>query len=546
LLLALAVGCAAVLATPAAAAPLISYPDFSSVVGLQLNGSTVQSGSHLQLTSAVGGEESSAYSTTQVATGQSFSSSFELSMTGGSMYPADGIAFLLQSQGIGAVSTSGLGGAMGYAGVSPSLAVEFDIFPDMGDPGYPVLKAGEDHVGITENGDPFTYLACATVDVPPDAPCTTSLPAGIPIYGAPVYGWVDYNATSTQLSVFVSATATKPAAPTLTTTVNLAGLLGASTWAGFSSATGTFYAEQDVLNWQLAYTPAPVVLLAPAVSGTAQQGQQLSATQGSWSDSPTGFGYQWLQCDSAGNGCTAIAGATAPGYTPQAGDVGHALRVTVTASNPGGATPATSAPTAIVLIAVPANTVLPVISGTAQQGQLLSASQGSWSNSPTGFGYQWLQCSSSGSGCQAITGATSQTYTPGASDVGSTIRVGETASNASGAGASVISNPTAVVLAKPASHTAAPNTRVLTEQISSKAHSAKFRFQATGKSSGFECALVRKPAGRHAKTPSPKYSSCGSKKTFEHLKAGSYVLYVRAVGPGGTDKTPATYSFKIT
>jgi hypothetical protein len=28
---------------------------------------------------------------------------------------------------------------------------------------------------------------------------------------------------------------------------------------------------------------------------------------------------------------------------------------------------------------------------------------------------------------------------------------------------------------------------------------------------------------------------------FRHLQAGSYVFYVRAVGPGGPDGTPATY-----
>jgi hypothetical protein len=90
----------------------------------------------------------------------------------------------------------------------------------------------------------------------------------------------------------------------------------------------------------------------------------------------------------------------------------------------------------------------------------------------------------------------------------------------------------------------APNTLLVQEQVSG--HSAKFHFKATGDSTGFECALVRKPTRKGAKTPSPKYSSCGSSKTFKNLKVGSYVLYARAVGPGGADKTPATYKFKIT
>jgi hypothetical protein len=94
-------------------------------------------------------------------------------------------------------------------------------------------------------------------------------------------------------------------------------------------------------------------------------------------------------------------------------------------------------------------------------------------------------------------------------------------------------------------HKAAPSTRLIFEQISSKHHSAKFRFKAAGGSPRIQCALVRKPTRKGAKTPSPTYARCGSTKTFKGLKAGSYVLYVRALGPGGVDPSPVRYSFKI-
>jgi hypothetical protein len=93
-------------------------------------------------------------------------------------------------------------------------------------------------------------------------------------------------------------------------------------------------------------------------------------------------------------------------------------------------------------------------------------------------------------------------------------------------------------------HIAAPTTKLVFEQISSRHRTAKFRFKASGKSTGFRCALVRVPTRKHAKTPSPKYVACGSSKTFKHLKLGKYVLYVRAVGPGGT-RSPVVYRFKI-
>ena len=94
-------------------------------------------------------------------------------------------------------------------------------------------------------------------------------------------------------------------------------------------------------------------------------------------------------------------------------------------------------------------------------------------------------------------------------------------------------------------HIAAPTTKLVFKQISSRHRTAKFRFKASGKSTGFRCALVRVPTGKHAKkTPAPRYVACGSSKTFKHLKIGKYVLYVRAIGPGGT-RSPVVYRFKI-
>jgi hypothetical protein len=112
----------------------------------------------------------------------------------------------------------------------------------------------------------------------------------------------------------------------------------------------------------------------------------------------------------------------------------------------------------------------------------------------------------------------------------------------------VVTPPPVVVTPPPPAagkaHVAAPRTRLVFEQISSRLRTAKFKFKATGKSTGFRCALVRLPISKHAKTPAPKYVACGSSKTFKHLKIGKYVLYVRAVGPGGT-RSPIVYRFKI-
>jgi hypothetical protein len=93
---------------------------------------------------------------------------------------------------------------------------------------------------------------------------------------------------------------------------------------------------------------APANTAAPTISGNPTQGQALSSTNGTWSGSPTSYAYQWRQCDSSGATCTDISGATSAGYTMAAGDVGHTVRVVVTASNASGSASATSPATAAV------------------------------------------------------------------------------------------------------------------------------------------------------------------------------------------------------
>jgi hypothetical protein len=113
----------------------------------------------------------------------------------------------------------------------------------------------------------------------------------------------------------------------------------------------------------------------------------------------------------------------------------------VAVSGAASATPSGSA----VATAAPSNAAAPVVSGTARQGQTLTATSGSWGGTlPISYAYLWQLCNSSGAACNGISGASSATYTLVSADVGKTVRVRVTASNADGSG-QAFSAPTGVI-----------------------------------------------------------------------------------------------------
>jgi hypothetical protein len=83
---------------------------------------------------------------------------------------------------------------------------------------------------------------------------------------------------------------------------------------------------------------------------------------------------------------------------------------------------------------VPAALSVPSISGSDLLGQTLTVVHGVWTNAPSTYTYVWYQCDPTGANCAPIPGATGPSYTPTAQDLGLTIRVQETATNAYGTG----------------------------------------------------------------------------------------------------------------
>ena len=82
----------------------------------------------------------------------------------------------------------------------------------------------------------------------------------------------------------------------------------------------------------------PVVVSDVLISGTAVVGQTLTTTNGTWTNSPVSFTYQWYR------GATLIGGATSSTYTLVQADAGNTsnIKCVVTATNGAGSASADS------------------------------------------------------------------------------------------------------------------------------------------------------------------------------------------------------------
>jgi hypothetical protein len=198
----------------------------------------------------------------------------------------------------------------------------------------------------------------------------------------------------------------------------------------------------------------------PQISGTAKEGSTLTASNGTWSNTPTSFDYQWRRCASDGRTCGDITGATNQTYSVVAADIRRTLRVVVTASNADGRAAATSNATDVVdSRSGPANTVRPAVSGTAAVGEELRVSRGTWSPTPSSFLYQWQRCTSTGTDCINVAGAISSVYGVRSADVDHRMRALVTARTSAGQ-STVSSSASSVVLGNTSTTTNTTTTTV--------------------------------------------------------------------------------------
>ena len=241
-------GAFAVLA-PAHAAVVINYASFTGACGGTLTcigDTSVTGGGTLRVTPAAGSQSGAGYSTTAIAlgVGATFRSTFQFQITDrGGIAPADGITFVLAQNATG---LGGTGGGLGYAGVSNSVAVEFDTFNNGG------LDTSSNHVAVDQSGvltnnalaNPYGVGTCTS---------TSGYILGCMSNGDVWTTTIDYDGTTQLLDVYVQDGGNAVQHIINSYSINIATLLGTTTaFVGFTSGTGSGFENHDILNWKLA------------------------------------------------------------------------------------------------------------------------------------------------------------------------------------------------------------------------------------------------------------------------------------------------------
>jgi hypothetical protein len=220
-----------------------------------------------RLTDAGFGEASSIFLTNRVGV-QAFDTSFTFRITPGTSPTADGMAFVIQGDGAGALG--GPGGGLGYGsdhvggplGLPRSLAIKFDIYNNSGE--------GINSTGIfTDGRSPTVRDPSLGPGFPDNSVDLTG--TGIDLHSGDPFQ-VDLSYDGTTLTETITDTVTN-ATFTTTYVVNIPALLGSDVgYLGFTGGTGGLTAVQDVLSWTVQTTISGRPVADSAVGGDSSAG----------------------------------------------------------------------------------------------------------------------------------------------------------------------------------------------------------------------------------------------------------------------------------
>ncbi len=245
------VSIALLLLAPVAGAQDFSYPDFSNMAGIALNGSAAQSGVVLRVTPSATGQKGSAFydQATKVSSGFVTTFTFQISSTTGG--GADGMAFVIHNAaaGLGALGDDGSG--MGYAenpstSIENCLALEFDTWNSgLGDPDDNHVSLHTGGTGPSKYDEAFSIGNASVLSNISDGAQHT---ARLQYENGILEVFVD-DLINPLISVpWDFATGGKYINGNPTGGMDL--INGTSAWVGFTGGTGGAAEDHDVISWE--------------------------------------------------------------------------------------------------------------------------------------------------------------------------------------------------------------------------------------------------------------------------------------------------------
>ncbi len=205
----------------------ISYTNFSSTAGLNLVGSAERNGTALRLTRSLPSRRGAAWATQRQDVVQPFTCEFEFDVFG----LADGMAFVIQRDADNALGPDGQ--ALGFSGITNSIAVEIDTFDNQvnGDPSGNHISV---HTGGTgaNSSDHGNSLGSTSLLVDLNDGVVHTM--RIEYVPGTLRVTVDDVLPSLQVAIDIGAT------------LNLS---DGTAWVGFTAGTGGLTQSHEVLSW---------------------------------------------------------------------------------------------------------------------------------------------------------------------------------------------------------------------------------------------------------------------------------------------------------
>ncbi len=198
---------------------------FTSAAGLTFDGGATIAGTALQLTDGGNFEARSVWNTTPVNV-QTFTTDFLFQITPATPSASDGFTFTIQNMGL--TADGGIGGALGYQSITPSVAVKFDLFNNSGE--------GVNSTGFYTDG------------VAPTVPATDLTPSGINLHSGDImHAHLTYDGATLTLTLTDTVTG---AVFSAADAIDIPTTVGSNTaFVGFTAGTGGTVSTQSILNW---------------------------------------------------------------------------------------------------------------------------------------------------------------------------------------------------------------------------------------------------------------------------------------------------------